>query len=65
MSLLLELYHAVQACGSIVAGLFSAMAIYNLRQWEPQTEKASRYSNTAAHQLHKTRTTQASGALAV
>ncbi|EXJ71113.1 uncharacterized protein A1O5_06106 [Cladophialophora psammophila CBS 110553] len=64
MSVLLEMYHATQACASVYLALLSAIAIYNLRQWEPQTESASRYSNTATRQLHKTRTTQASGVLA-
>ncbi|ETI27013.1 hypothetical protein G647_10112 [Cladophialophora carrionii CBS 160.54] len=64
MSVLLEMYHAIQACIGMVAALLSAMAIYNLNQWEPQAETASRYSNMASQQLHKTRTTQASGALA-
>ncbi|KIX97726.1 uncharacterized protein Z520_06504 [Fonsecaea multimorphosa CBS 102226] len=64
MSFVLEIYHAVQACGSVYVAMLSAMAIYNLRQWEPQTESASRYSNAAARQLHKTRTTEASGVLA-
>ncbi|KIW71999.1 hypothetical protein PV04_00223 [Phialophora macrospora] len=64
MSVFLELYHAIQACISMFAALLSVMAIYNLNQWEPQAESASRYSNTASRQLHKTRTTQASGALA-
>ncbi|KAJ9606369.1 hypothetical protein H2200_009330 [Cladophialophora chaetospira] len=64
MSVLLEMYHAIQACVSVFAGLLSAMAIYTLNQWEPQAETASRYSNKASRELHKTRTTQASGALA-
>jgi hypothetical protein len=65
MSVLLEIFHALQACGAMLAGLFSAMAIYNLQQWEPQTQTAAKYSNMAAQQLQKTRTTQASGAIAV
>ena len=65
MSVILEMYHAIQACVSALAALLSVMAIYSLNQWEPQAETASRYSTTASKQLHKTRTTQASGALAV
>ncbi|KAK4947745.1 hypothetical protein LTR10_013253 [Elasticomyces elasticus] len=40
------------------------MAIYSLKQNEEQAEHAAKYSNTAEHQLHKTRTTQTSGAIA-
>ena len=65
MSVLLELYHAIQTCVSVYLGLLSAMAIYSLRQWEGQTQAASKYSNMASRQLHKTRATQTSGALAV
>lgn len=59
------MYHAVQTCVGAYTGLFSAMAIYNLKQREEQTERAAQYSTTAANQLHKTRTTQTSGAVAV
>ena len=45
--------------------MFSAMAIFNLQKREEQAKKAAQYLDTAAQQLHKTRTTQASGALAV
>jgi len=36
-----------------------------LRQYEEGSKKAAKYSNTAAEQLYKTRTTQASAAIAV
>jgi hypothetical protein len=36
-----------------------------LRQYEERSEKAAKYSNIAAEQLYKTRTTQASAAIAV
>ncbi|KAK5192874.1 hypothetical protein LTR99_010250 [Exophiala xenobiotica] len=63
-TVLLPLFHATQTCLGVYTGLYSAIAIYNLQQREEQTERAAKYSNTAAHQLHKTRTTQTSGALA-
>ena len=65
MSILLEMYHALQACVGVYLALLSAMAIYSLRQWEPQTETASKYSNVASRELQKTRATQTSGAIAV
>ncbi|EXJ96093.1 hypothetical protein A1O1_01219 [Capronia coronata CBS 617.96] len=65
MSVGLTLFHAIQGAGSVYAGLLSATAIYNLQQREEQAEHAAQYSNTAEHQLHKTRTTETSGALAV
>lgn len=65
MSFLLPVFHAGQAIGSIYAATYSIFAISNLQNREEQTKRAAQYSNTAAHQLHKTRTTQTSGALAV
>ncbi|EXJ79298.1 hypothetical protein A1O3_08800 [Capronia epimyces CBS 606.96] len=64
MPVVLTLFHAIQGAASVYAGLLSAMAIYNLQQREEQAEHAAQYSNTAASQLHKTRTTQTSGAVA-
>ena len=65
MSLYLTFFHVGQAAASTYTGLFSAMAIYNLQKREEQTEQVAQYSNTAAEQLHKTRTTQTSGVVAV
>lgn len=65
MEFLLPLFHAGQAAASGLAGTFSAIAIYNLQKREEQSERVAQYSNTAANQLHKTRTTQTSGVLAV
>jgi hypothetical protein len=39
--------------------------VTRLQKYEEQSEKAAEWSNTAAHRLHKTRTTQTSGALTV
>ncbi|KAH7070631.1 hypothetical protein BKA63DRAFT_420491 [Paraphoma chrysanthemicola] len=47
-------------------GLFlSYQNITRLQQYEKQSEKAAEWSNTAAHRLHKTRTTQASGTISL
>jgi hypothetical protein len=47
-------------------GLYhSYVSITNLMQYEEKSKKAAEWSNTAAHQLRKTRTTQATGAGAV
>jgi hypothetical protein len=57
--------HSAQA---LVAGysLFHAyLSITNLKQYESKSEKAAQYSETAAHELHKTRTTQTSATIAV
>lgn len=65
MSFVFEIFHALQACGSAYTGLLSAMAIYHLQKREGQAETAAQYSSVAGHRLHKTRTTQFSGVLAV
>lgn len=47
-------------------GLYLAYQnITRLQQYEQKSEKAAEWSNTAAQKLHKTRTTQATGTLAV
>ncbi|KIW20802.1 hypothetical protein PV08_01380 [Exophiala spinifera] len=63
-AIIFSLYHAAQTCVGVYTGLFSAIAIYNLKQREEQAERAAQYSTTAANQLHKTRTTQTSAAIA-
>jgi hypothetical protein len=65
MSVVVILFHAGQVAVSVYAATFSAIAIYNLQKREDQSERAAQYSNTAANQLHKTRTTQTSGVVAV
>lgn len=57
--------HLAQAGLSAYSLFHAYISISNLRQWEATSEKAAQYSETAAHELHKTRTTQTSGALAV
>ena len=43
----------------------SYIAITNLQQYEERSEKAAKHLDKAAHELYKTRVTQASGAVAV
>ena len=50
---------------SLYAAQKSYIAITNLQQYEENSEKAAKYSDKAAHELYKTRVTQASGAAAV
>ena len=50
---------------SLYAGQKSYIAIANLQQYEERTEKAAKHLDKAAHDLYKTRVTQASGAAAV
>ena len=58
-------YHLAQACLDAYTGFLSQGAIRKLLIYEERTEQAAQYSNTAAEQLHKTRTTQAAGAISV
>lgn len=57
--------HAAQAALSAYGLYYSYQCITKLRQYEERSKKAAKYSNTAADQLHRTRTTQASAAIAV
>lgn len=50
---------------SLYAARSSYIAIVNLRKYEERSERAAKYSETAAHQLYQTRVTQASSAGAV
>ena len=65
MPFLLNVLHATQACLSAYALYLSYMSITDSQKYEEKTEKAAQYSNTAEQQLHKTRTTLASGTAAV
>ncbi|MCJ1390287.1 hypothetical protein MMC18_003145 [Xylographa bjoerkii] len=64
-TLLVPGLHAAQAALSAYGLYTSYISVTNLRQYESQSEKAAEYLETAAHQLHKTRTTQATGAGAI
>lgn len=64
-SAILTLLHAGQAAFGGYNLYLASIAISKLQEYEETSEKAAQYSNTAEHQLHKTRTTQASGTIAV
>ncbi|KAF4307840.1 hypothetical protein GTA08_BOTSDO03461 [Botryosphaeria dothidea] len=65
MEKLLPVIHLAQAVGSGYTLYFCYISIKNLQQYEKKSEKAAEYSNTAAEQLHKTRTTQGSALVTV
>ena len=50
---------------SLYAAQKSYIAITNLQKYEERSEKAAKHLDKAAHDLYKTRVTQASGAAAV
>ncbi|KAA6407930.1 MAG: hypothetical protein FRX48_08281 [Lasallia pustulata] len=64
MPVVLDVLHALQACMSAYALYLSYVSITDSRKYEEKTKKAAQYSNTAKQQLHKTRTTLASGTAA-
>jgi hypothetical protein len=55
--------HTIQAGMSGYALYNASIAIPRLQQYEDMSKTAAKYSSTAAHELHKTRTTQAAGAI--
>ncbi|KAH6653050.1 hypothetical protein BKA67DRAFT_659694 [Truncatella angustata] len=61
----LQLLHIAQAGLAAYGGQQSYTAVTNLQKYEDAAKKAAKYSNEAQRQLHKTRTTQTSGALAI
>ncbi|KAI1080583.1 hypothetical protein F5B20DRAFT_580243 [Whalleya microplaca] len=61
----LQILHLGQAALAAYGGQQSYIAIINLRKYEETSEKLAKHSKEAAHQLHKTRTTQTSGALSL
>ncbi|KAI1866366.1 uncharacterized protein JN550_007754 [Neoarthrinium moseri] len=61
----LQLLHLAQAGLAGYGAQQSYIAITNLQKYEETSEKLAKYSNEAERQLHKTRTTQTSGALAI
>ena len=65
MYFITQTLHIPQALLSAYGLYLSYTSIKKLQQYEEKSEKAAKWSNTAAEQLHKTRTTQASGAFAV
>ena len=58
-------FHLAQSCLNAYTGYLSHNAIARLLTWEQTAERAAKFSSEAAEQLHKTRTTQAAGAISV
>ncbi|KAL9602880.1 MAG: hypothetical protein Q9219_001576 [cf. Caloplaca sp. 3 TL-2023] len=50
---------------SLYTATKSYHAIINLRKYETRSERAAKHSSTAAHELYKTRATQATSAAAI
>lgn len=65
MSAFMRIIHLGQALLSGYGALHSYMAVTNLQKYEKTSEKLAEWSKEAANQLHKTRTTQTTAALAV
>jgi hypothetical protein len=57
--------YTLQAAFSAYNLYLASISITNLQKYEEKSEKAAEWSDTAEKQLHKSRTTQASGTLAV
>ncbi|KAL8800847.1 MAG: hypothetical protein Q9182_004867 [Xanthomendoza sp. 2 TL-2023] len=61
--------HALIAFGTSAVSLYAAqksyIAITNLQRYEERSEKAAKHSETAAHELYKTRITQGSSAVVI
>ena len=63
--MLLQFMHLGQAALASYGALQSYTAITNLQKYESVSEKLAEWSSEAGKQLHKTRTTQTSGAAAI
>lgn len=57
--------HVAQVLYTLYGGYLSYIAITNLQKYEATSKKLAEWSKEAENQLWKTRTTQASGVLAV
>lgn len=64
-SIIQPVIHVLQFSVSAYSLYLASISIRNLQGYEEKSKKAAEWSKTAATQLHKTRTTQASGTLAV
>ncbi|CAG8959289.1 hypothetical protein HYFRA_00013059 [Hymenoscyphus fraxineus] len=64
-STIITLINAFQASFAAYNLYLASISISNLQRYEEKSKKAAKYSNVAEHQLYKTRTTQASGTIAV
>jgi hypothetical protein len=60
-----QLLHTGQVALCAYGAYVSFIAIRNLQKYEDMSKKAAKYSFEAERQLHKTRTTQSSGAICV
>jgi hypothetical protein len=65
MSAFMRIIHLGQALLSGYGALHSYIAVTNLQKYEKTSEKLAEWSKEAANQLHKTRTTQTTAAIAV
>ena len=65
MTAFMRLVHLGQALLSGYGALHSYIAVTNLQKYEKTSEKLAAWSKDAANELHKTRTTQTTAALAV
>jgi len=65
MTAFMRLIHLGQALLSGYGALHSYIAVTNLQKYEKTSEKLAEWSKDAANELHKTRTTQTTAALAV
>ncbi|KAI1748671.1 hypothetical protein F4782DRAFT_516371 [Xylaria castorea] len=63
--MLLKLVHVAQIVIAAYGAMQSQAAISKLLEYEDATKKLAKISSEADRQLHKTRTTQASGAVAI
>jgi hypothetical protein len=61
----MRIVHLGQALLSCYGALHSYLAVTNLQKYESTSEKLAEWSKDAANELHKTRTTQTTAALAV
>lgn len=64
-AVILRFLHMGQACIAGYGLYISYISITNLQKYEKKSEQAAKYSQSAADQLYKTRTTQGAGAVAV
>lgn len=64
-SVILAILYSLQAAFSAYNLYLASIAIQKLQKYEEKSKTAAKYSNIAENQLYKTRTTQASGTLAV
>jgi hypothetical protein len=63
--MLLKFFHFAQVIIAAYGAMQSQVAIMRLLTYEDAIKKLAKISSEAEHQLHRTRTTQASGAVAI